>query len=61
MPNTNPSGRSRTAVIVSTAKRARQSSGFVEIAILSLSGLTVTLLLIAQGLGLDPFLAMISQ
>lgn len=60
MPNAKPTEQIRDAV-VAFSKPREESLGFIEIAILSLAGLTVTLLLIAQGFGLDPYLLMISQ
>lgn len=66
MSNANPTERSRSAVDDDARqphgfKGTHQSHGFVEIAILSLAGLTVTLLLIAQGFGLGQDLSTIAQ
>jgi hypothetical protein len=49
MQRVNPLGRNRKAV----AARARESAGFIEIAIVSLAGLTMAVVLIAQNIGPD--------
>jgi hypothetical protein len=60
MQHANPTGENREVAIV-TAKSARQDSGLFEIAIFSLAGLTLSLVMIAQGLGPDAWQLMLAQ
>jgi len=48
MQHANPADQNREVAIVVTAP-APQNEGFIEVAILSLIGLTFTLIMIAQG------------
>jgi len=58
MQRVNPLGRNRKAV---AARAPRESAGFIEIAIVSLAGLTVAVILIMQRIGPDALQLMLSQ
>ncbi len=58
MQRVNPLGRNRKAV---AARAPRESAGFIEIAIVSLAGLTMAVVLIAQNIGPDALQLMLSQ
>ena len=58
MQRANPFDRSGKVPMVRTAPGA---DGLVEITILSLAGLTMTLILIAQSMGSEALLLMLSQ
>ena len=58
MQSANPLGRNHKAV---AARASRESAEFIQIAILSLAGLTVAVMLIAQNIGTDALQLMLSQ
>jgi hypothetical protein len=60
MLHATPAEQNHTDTI-DTVKSVRENSGFIEISILSLVGLTVSLVMIAQGIGPSGLQVMLAQ